>query len=91
MAGLVDIMNSMAGSGKRMDDDIRLDSKVKEAAIKKLDEARDMIDKEGLDGAEFIMSHLGGERSLEEKASSGGDDRKKAMIILQLKKKNGKS
>ena len=65
MPKLADIANALVGSGEESmsEQATKLDSKTKEAAIKKMDEARDMLDKEGIDGTQFIISHFSGEQS----------------------------
>lgn len=92
MPSLKDLV-SVIGSGKgNMSKDMELDSKIKEEAIKKVDEARDMISEEGVDGTQFILNHLSGERAVVEQSQKKDDDsrsdRKRAAIIL-IKRKMG--
>lgn len=94
MANFSEVLNSMVGHGRSASDDVELDLDTKEKAIAKIDEAIEMINKEGLDGTSFVLNHLSGQKAIEEasmdKEMSGDDkDRKKAMIIMKIKKKNG--
>ena len=92
MSNFGEISNALIGKGRSMADDIKLSSEAKEAAIKKLDEAKDIIEKEGLDGTNFIISHLSGTQALEREASdknSPGREQAKRAAIIVLKKKNG--
>ncbi len=88
MADFKDLVPLIAGKpGGSMAEDMKLSSEVEESAIKKINEARDMLDAEGVDGAQFILSHVGGKRALEQEGSPRDLDNNKRMIIVELQKR----
>ena len=74
--------------------DVELSLEAKEEAIKKLDEAKEILEAEGIDGTQFILNHLSGKDSSEQEANgpcAPGREQAKRSAILILKKKNGDS
>lgn len=90
MANFKDISDLIGGKedGKMSDQMMNIPSEVKEKAISLLDEARDMLNQQGIDGGQFLISHLGGEDTAVREASGIGAN-KKALLIMALKRKRG--
>ncbi|MBR9701027.1 hypothetical protein GOV11_04135 [Candidatus Woesearchaeota archaeon] len=90
MANFKDI-SEVIGGGKeegKMAESMKMSDDMKNKAIMSLNQIRNMLDEEGIDGAAFIVSHFGGERESSEKRQED-PSQKKALIIEVMKRRMG--
>lgn len=85
-------MGSMMGEneGAEVEQEAEVSPDVKEKVDSLLDQAMDMLDKDGVDAAEYISEYMESP-SEEESESPDAMDKKKQLVIMALKKKNGMS
>lgn len=89
MPNLREISPLLSGKeSKTMDESMELSEKVQKRVEDLIDEAKSLIDAEGLDGDDWISDYISGE---EEESEPGDMEAKKKLIVLALQKKNGMS
>lgn len=84
MMNLSEVVNGLVGEGKCMEDEMQVSPKVKEKAMKLLDQVKEMLIDDGVDPMKFMHEAMEMEAPKEKKPA-------KALIIASLKKKNGMS